>query len=95
MNRSDPGGFFDLRRGPSECRRSANASLLLVEVFINLSDLEEKKNSSEFFDLLHPVRMKQRKFGKTSSCRISKEMRHQKNASAFFDMREEVPLITT
>jgi hypothetical protein len=28
--------------------------------------------------------MKQRKFGKTSSCRISSDRRHGKNAKAFF-----------
>jgi len=43
--------FLRIPNGSSELRRSANASLLLVEVLINLSNREDKNNSSEFFDL--------------------------------------------
>jgi hypothetical protein len=35
----------------SELRRSACASLLVVEVLSNLSNREEEKNSSEFFEV--------------------------------------------
>jgi len=49
-------GIFELpqRRGrslsgSSEPRRSAYASLLLVDVLSNISDHEDEKNSSEFF----------------------------------------------
>jgi hypothetical protein len=44
--------FFEFPRGSSENRRSAYASLLLIEVLTNLSDLGVEKNSSEFFELI-------------------------------------------
>jgi hypothetical protein len=38
--------------GSSERRRSAYASLLIVEVLTNLSNHEDEKNSSEFYDCM-------------------------------------------
>jgi hypothetical protein len=42
--------FFN-PNGSSELRSSADASLLVVEVLMNLSNREEEKNSSEFFEI--------------------------------------------
>ena len=42
--------FFYLN-GLSELRRSADASLLVIEVLMNLSNGEEGKNSPEFFEI--------------------------------------------